>query len=173
MARRWRWPPDNAAGDCLALSPMPSRSRRSRPASLGRLALPAGDERGHEHVLQRRHSLEQVEELEDDADVLPAHDCQLALGLADECLASNRHFALVRHVEAGNDVEQRRLATARWSHHGDELAASDVEVGAAKRAHRGGVLLECAEHLIDVDDEVFSHVLVVKRWFADGHDAVS
>ena len=92
---------------------------------------------------------EQVEELEDDADVLAAHDRQLALGLADQRLAGDGDLALVGHVEAGDDVEQRRLAAARRSHHRDELAAADVEVGAAQRPHRGGVLLERAEHLAD------------------------
>ena len=62
-------------------------------------------------------------------------------------------LALVGHVEAGDDVEQRRLATSGWAHHGDELAAADVEVGPAQRANRRGVLLERAEHLTDVDDE--------------------
>ena len=74
--------------------------------------------------------------------------------LTDELLAGHRDVSLVGHVEAGDDVEQRRLAAARWAHDGDELTAPDVEVGAAQGAHRGGVLLERSEDLADVDDQL-------------------
>ncbi len=102
IASRWRWPPDSAAGACFALSPMPSRSSRSRARVSAGRALAAGDQRRHHHVLEHGHALEQVEELEDDADVLAAHQRQLALGLADQRLAGDGDLALVGHVEAGD-----------------------------------------------------------------------
>ncbi len=152
---------------------MPSRSERSRPARLGSLALPPGDERRHQDVLEGGHPFEKVEELEDDSDVLAAHHCKFALGLADERLTGNPDLAFVGHVETGDDVEQCRLATSRWTHHGDEFAATDVEVGPAQRTNRSSVLFERAEHLTDVDDEVLGHGLGLERFLADRHDAVS
>src|SRR5436190_7416384 len=50
-------------------------------SGLRSLALATGDQRGHEHVLERRHPLQQVEELKHDADVLAAHQRELALRL--------------------------------------------------------------------------------------------
>ena len=83
-------------------------------------------------------------------------------------------LALVGHVEAGDDVEQRRLAAARGAHHRDELAAADVEVGAAQRPHGRRVLLERAEHLAAPRRRGRVPTgRTVERWFADGHDVAS
>ena len=90
---------------------------------LGGTPLASGDHRRHHDVLQRRHPLEQVEELEHDADVLAPHDRQAALIHAGERLPGDHDLALVGHIESGDDVQQGRLATARRSHHGDELPA--------------------------------------------------
>ena len=49
-------------------------------AGLGRLAADAGDHRGERDVLQRRHPVEQVEELEHDADVPAPHQGERVLG---------------------------------------------------------------------------------------------
>ena len=61
----------------------------ARPG-LGRLALAAGDHRGHHHVLQDGHALEEVEELEHDADVPAPHDGQLVLVHAGQPFAGDR-----------------------------------------------------------------------------------
>ncbi len=105
--------------------------------------------------------------------MLPAHDRQFALGLADERLAGDRHLAFIGHVEAGDDVEQGRLAATRWAHDGDELASADFEVGATQRTHRRGLLLECAEDLPNVDDDIVVDGAGVDHRLADGHDAAS
>ena len=132
MARRWRCPPESEPGAALALSDRPSRSSRSRPRVSAGLRFEPGDHRRQGHVLEHGHALEQVEELEDDPDVRAAHAGQLVLGLAGDLLVGEHDRALVGLVEAGDEVEQRRLAAARRSHDGDELAA--VASGSRRRA---------------------------------------
>ena len=51
-------------------------------------------------------------------------------------------LAVGRRVEAGDEVEQRRLAATRRAHHRDELAGRHREVDAAQRAHRRALGLE-------------------------------
>ena len=75
---RWRapgrWPGAGAGRDrtpeaSRALSARPSRSSRSQYRSRPGALDPGDDRRRRRHVLQHGHALEQVEELEDDADV--------------------------------------------------------------------------------------------------------
>ena len=122
MARRWRWPPDSTAGIGVGLVADPEQIEQVAGPALGGLALRAGEHGGQDHVLQRRHALEQVEELEHDADVAAAHAGQPVLVPAGDLLAGDHDRALVGEVEAGDEVEQRRLAAARRAHDGDELA---------------------------------------------------
>ena len=109
---------------------------------LGALARRARDHRGQRHVLEHAHAFEQVEELEHDADVAAPQDRELVFALADELLARERHLAVGRRVEAGDDVEQRRLAATRRPHHRDELVRAHREVDAAQRAYRRALGLE-------------------------------
>src|SRR5689334_2402644 len=101
------------AGRILRLLREPEQVEQVAGPGLGALARRARDHRGKGHVLERGHALEQVEELEDDADVVPAHDRELVLGLADERRAREHELAVGGGVEAGDEVEQRGLAAAR------------------------------------------------------------
>src|SRR5437773_2310186 len=62
-----------------------------------------------QHVLDRGHRLEEADVLE-----RPAHaeGGDLIGAEADERMVGEPHFARVRGIEAGEDVEQRRLASA-------------------------------------------------------------
>ena len=105
-------------------------------------AAPPGDDRGQGHVLQHRHALEQVEELEHDADVPAAQPGQVILAAPGHLLAGHRDGALVGHLQARGQVQQRGLPTARRPGQGHELTAADHEVDAAQRAHRRVLGLE-------------------------------
>ena len=78
------------AGRVLRLVGEAEQVEQVARARLGALARRARDHRGQRHVLEHAHALEQVEELEHDADVAAAHDRELVLGLADERLARER-----------------------------------------------------------------------------------
>ena len=121
---------------------------------LRRLALQPGHHGGERHVLQDGHALEQVEELEDDPDVLAAHPGQLVLGLAGDLLVGEHDRALVGLVEAGDEVEQGRLAAARRAHDRDELAPVHLEVGTSQRAHGSVLRLEGAPHAPHVQHQL-------------------
>ena len=118
------------------------RGPGSRPACASCPAIIAGQD----DVLEHRHALEQVEELEHDADVAAAHAGQLVLALAGDLLAGEHDLAVVGGVEAGDEVEQRRLAAARRAHDRDELAGAEVEVDAAQGPHRRELRLERLAH---------------------------
>ena len=82
-------------------------------------------------VLGRRHRLEQVEELEDDADGVAPDDRPLVGSERAEHVAGDLDDAVIGDLEPGDDRQQRRLPAPRRTGDGDELAGRDVEVGAA------------------------------------------
>src|ERR1039458_8892140 len=114
----------------------------------GRFALASRDNGRQGHVLQYGHPLEQVEELEDDADVAPPHARELVLGTPGHLLAGDLDGPLVGPVEANHQVQQRRLATTRGPHQGEERALLDSEVDAPERPHRGVLGLKCLAHTV-------------------------
>src|SRR5580765_2034488 len=74
-----------------------------------------------------------MEEPEHAADVLAAPHRQLLLAHRVDSPAVDDHGARARPVDAGNEVEDRRLAAARRADDRDELAGVDLEVDAAQR----------------------------------------
>ena len=81
------------------------------------------------------------------------HAGELVLGLAGDLLAGEQDRALVGLVEAGDEVEERRLPAARRAHDRDELAGGHLEVGAPQGPHRGVLGLEGAAHASDVEHD--------------------
>src|SRR5262249_59368446 len=81
--------------------------------------------RGDEDVLQPGQVGQQVEELEDEADVIAPEPGQLRLAQAAEVGPTHGYAAGARLVKPGDEVEERGLAAARRSHDGRELAALD------------------------------------------------
>ena len=118
-----------------------------RAAECG-LALLAADHTGQRDVVERGDILEQVEELEHDADVPAAEAREPVLVVVRQLLASDEDRSLVEAVQPGDRVEQRRLAAAGRSHDGDELPRAHLEVGTAQRAHRSEI---CRERLAGPD----------------------
>ena len=113
IASRCRCPPERLAGADRALSSSPSRSSSSWARASASPPGGAGHQGGEHDVLRDAHPLEQVEELEDHADVLAPHLRQPGLGQRGDLLAGQPDRALVRPVQAGGDVQQGRLAAAR------------------------------------------------------------
>ena len=142
IASRWRCPPDSTPGRVLRLVGEAEEVEQVACTRLRALPRRARDHRGQRHVLEHAHAFEQVEELEDDADVAAPQDRELVFALAHELLARERHLAVGRRVEPGDDVEQRRLPAARRPHHRDELAAATVKSTPRECAHRGSLRLE-------------------------------
>src|SRR5262249_15112286 len=102
----------------------------------GLVRLLSGDCQGEEDVLARVQHRQQVEELEDEADVLPAELRQVVV--AERCYprAGEADAAGGGLVQPGEDVHQGGLARARGPHDGRRLRRRDVDRDAAERLDR-------------------------------------
>ena len=117
----------------LVVGSLAEREQVEQPsrARLGTPSRGAGDDRREHDILERGHSLEQVEELEDEADVLAPHPRALVLVLVRERHPGEADLSRFGGVHPGNQVQQGGLATARRTHHRDEFAPLQVEVDPA------------------------------------------
>ena len=109
IATRCCWPPESSDGRCVRRSARPGLLEQLlEPAPVGLLA---GDRERQDDVLLGRQHRQQVEELEDEADVLAAEPRQLRVGeRRDLRRPRSSRVPARRLVEAGEDVHQRRLA---------------------------------------------------------------
>ena len=140
---------DERAGDGHALLLASGELRRPVLAPVGRfdllddrvvpvlVHLGAAELEREEDVLLRREHREQVEELEDEADVAPAELRQLRIAELGDVRPVDGDLALGGLVQAGEDVHERGLAGLGGAHDARELLALDVEVDAAQGADRG------------------------------------
>jgi hypothetical protein len=93
----------------------------------------AGVDERQLHVVQRGRARQQVEGLEDEADLAVAHGRQLVVVHLGHHVAVQHVAALRGRVQAADDVHERRLARARRPHHRHVLALRDLERDAAQR----------------------------------------
>ena len=130
------------------------------------LGLLAGDREREQHVLLSRQHREQVEELEDEADVLAPQFRQIVVAELRDLRAGDRDVAGGRLVEPGEDVHQRRLARAGRPHHGRHLARLDLDRDATQGIDGVVALAVAARELTRDDDRrslsvLHDHVLLV------------
>ena len=124
-ATRWRWPPESCAGKRFSkpreLHQIEQLERAALDLLAARAARPRTDAKAEADIVEHSHVAEQRVALEHEADIALLH------GELERVLAVEQHAAGGRHVEAGEDAEQRRLAGAGRAEQGDELARADVE----------------------------------------------
>ena len=106
-------------------------------------ALPREDERQADVVLERK-GIKEVELLKHETEVVAAEGRHVALAHPGEILSVEQHAPRRRAVERGEDVQQRRLAAARFAHDGDVLALLHLEIHIPQRldllaAEAGGI----------------------------------
>ena len=150
IATRCCWPPESSDGRWLFRSVSPTRSIRSLK-NAGSGFSPA-IESGSRTFSSRRQHREQVEELEDEADVLAPEQGHLAVGEAADVLAGDRDGAARRLVERREEVHERRLAGAGRPHHCDELARCDARARPPQRVDGGLALAVAAGEVCCGDD---------------------
>ena len=127
---------------------------RERLADRGAAEAPAGEPRGQRDVLRRGQRAEQVERLEDEADVVAPQRRERALAHRAEVAAAELRAARRGAVEPGGDLQQRRLAGARRPHHGGERPAVEGERDAVERAHRALAAAEDAHDVVEAQQRV-------------------
>ncbi len=93
---------------------------------------------GQHHVFQHGQRRQQLEELEDDAHVLAAPDRDLPFLEPVHRGVAHQHLAVGGAVDAGDHVDQRRLAAARLADHGHKLAAVHMQIDIVERSEDAG-----------------------------------
>jgi hypothetical protein len=88
----------------------------------------ARDLQRREDVFERRHRRDEMERLEDEAELAAAQGGQSVLAHRGDLLAVDEDAAGGRRVEPGDEAEQRGLARARGADDGDELPVGDGQV---------------------------------------------
>src|SRR5579859_5161207 len=76
---------------------------------------------------------EEIKALKDEADLAAAELGALGVAHFGQIVAVNKHSAFRSLCQPADDVEQRRLAAARWAHHRDRFAGLHLEVHATQR----------------------------------------
>ena len=134
-ATRCCWPPESSDGRCVEPVAQPDGvDQLVDPLLVG---LAAGDRQRQQDVLLRGEDRQQVERLEDEADLVAAQLGQRLVVERRELVAVDLDGPRRRAVEPGEDVHQRRLAGARRPHDGDEAALVDVDVDAVEGVDHG------------------------------------
>ncbi len=110
----------------------------------------AGQLGGQGDVVEGREVVDQIEELEDHADVAAAEQGQPVLVQLPEVLALYPDGAGGRPVQPGHHVQQGGLAAPRGPHHGDRLTRADPQVDAVERLGVAELLV----HPGQLDDEL-------------------
>ena len=112
----------------------------------------AGIEQRHFHLLQRRHSRQQIERLEDEPDLAVADGGQRVVGQVADQLAVEEVAPRRGRIQASQQIEQGRLTRTRMAHDGDHLAFADVERDAAQGVHVDGAHVVRLDEVFDAHD---------------------
>ena len=130
MATRCCCPPESSLGRpariCSQSRPPPGTQARARATGCA-AGRPAAQLQRQQDVLQRRQRRNELEELEDDAHIASAPAGQRVLAAPAQLLAGEDDLPARRAINAGEQVEQRRFAAARWAIDGEEALRRDAE----------------------------------------------
>src|SRR5690242_19039840 len=117
----------------------------------------AAVEQGQLDVLQRARARQQVELLEDEADLGIADPGQLVTAEARHVVAAQPVAAARRRVETAEQVHERRLAGARGPHHRAELAGFDGDGHAPQGVDHVGPEHVVLHQALGLDDGTAAH----------------
>ena len=116
--------------------PTSARSARALAAASSGVRPPSSA--GQLHVLEHGQGRDEVEELEDEAEVVAAEEGPPGGGEAAQARPGHPDLARGGDVDAGDEVEQRALAAAAAAADRDELALGELHGGLAQ--HVAGLL---------------------------------
>ncbi len=111
----------------------------------------AGELERHGDVFQRRHVLDQVEGLEDDADVVAAKAGERVLVEAREIPAGDDDLAGARRLQAGHDHQKRRFARSRRPDDADRFPGRYIEANTLEHMDPGGAAAEAQMDVLETD----------------------
>ena len=113
------------------------------------------------HVDERAGACDEVEALEDEADLAVAQVGEIVLVHFADIDAVDQIAPAGRDVQAAEDVHQRALAAAGAAHDRDEVARVDQERDVAQRLHTDLPELEDLAHAVHLDHRVAGCVLAL------------
>ena len=119
------------------------------------------------HVFERGQHGQEIEALEHETDPLQAQLRAPSLIHRGHIFAEHVQRAAGGHVDAAEQIEQRRLAAPARAHQGHKLAGRDGKIDVVHRVHRLGADLVLFAHAFRANDEIIarhSHHLFVKRF---------
>ncbi len=146
IATRWRWPPDSCLGLRLEHRPQLKDARRFVDLLLDLGLGHAGQVQGEGHVLAHAHVRVQGVGLK--------HHRQVTLGRADFGNVPAIQFdgAVTDFFQAGDQPQQRGLATARRADEDHELAVVHLKVDALDDGEAFETLLQILDFQVGHDD---------------------
>ena len=136
MATRCCWPPDSSVGAWRQTVAEGDRGQRLGGPLAPLLGLHTERYERRLDVLLRGQRRDEVERLEDDADLLGAQPGQLGLADGGEVHAVQLDAAGGGAVETADHLQQGGLAAARGALDDELVAVLDGEVDATQRLHR-------------------------------------
>jgi len=105
----------------------------------------------HGDILQRRHVGNEMEGLEDDADVAAPELGELIFGKRGQFRSGDGYVAFVRPLQAGHDHQERRFAGPGWPDKPDRASLRNVEVNAFEDVNPSGTFAEADVYAVERD----------------------
>ncbi len=170
IATRCCWPPESSAGRWSRRSARPTDV--DQPVEAALVGVAAGELQRQEDVLARVEHRQQVEELEDEADLVAAQLGELGVVERPEVDAVDDDGPRGRAVEAREAVHQRRLARARRAHDRREPPPGEADADAVERAHGGLALAEGTANVDGADDRLGVRGVQARAPFGRGRRAM-
>jgi hypothetical protein len=149
IATRCCWPPDSSAGKWRHARGQADAAERRLDAALALGGVEAAVAQRHVHVVEQVQVGDQVEALEDEAELFVAQLAARVVVQALDVHAVEHVLAAAESLQQAGDVEEGGLARARGAGDRDELALLDVDVEATQRVrldHVGAVDLAQVRH---------------------------
>jgi len=116
-----------------------------------------GQHHGRFHVFQRRQPLQQVEELEDEADRAPPQFCQGAVVQAADLHSVQVDSAVRGAVQAADQVHQRAFAVSGRADDTGEAAPLYLQADTAQGGGGNGTAVVDLGGVFEFDDGVIIH----------------
>ena len=159
----WTLPAGELRGQVRAAVPQPDRpDQLLEPVLVG---LAAGDGERQDQVLLGCQDRQQVEELEDEAELVPPQLGEVGVVQLCDVGAVDQNAAAGRPVEAGQHVQQRRLAGSRRSHDRGEAVLLELDAHVPQGVDGGVALAVAAADIDRLDDLTIAFgALSGRRW---------
>jgi hypothetical protein len=96
------------------------------------------------NIFDDRQGRDQVKELKNEADMVPAVESPLAVAQRGQILSIDDHLAMIHAIDSTDEIEERAFPAAALTEDCDQLASGDAGTGSLQN---GAVLVAFPEAL--------------------------